>query len=86
MADGKETKTKVNANPEAGARQAAGKTSNPESVMTDSKQKMSGEAVTTVSPDVNKGKAVELASANTDGNPKKRTCNSWGIETPSCNK
>ena len=43
-------------------------------------------AVTTVSPDVSKGVAKELASANTDGNPKKRTCNSWGIKTPSCNK
>ena len=43
-------------------------------------------AVTTVSPEVNKGKCAELASANTDGNPKKRTCNSWGIKTPSCKK
>ena len=43
-------------------------------------------AVTTVNPDANKGKCKELASANVDGNPKKRTCNSFGIKTPSCEK
>ena len=38
-------------------------------------------AVTTVNPDANKGKCKELASANMDGNPKKRTRNVWGGET-----
>jgi hypothetical protein len=51
---------------------------------TDSKQSMTGEAVKTVSADVNKGTTTRLAQENVDGNPKKRTCNSWGIKTPSC--
>lgn len=78
---GMEPKTKVNANPEAGARQPAGKSSECDAVLR--KGNMPKEsAVTTVSNDVNKGKAKELASANVDGNPKKRTNNSWGIQTP----
>jgi len=83
MASGKEPKTKVSANPEAGARGT--KTNDCEATLRKSNMPKES-AVTTVGPDVNKGKTVELASANTDGNPKKRTCNSWGIKTPSCNK
>lgn len=78
-------RSKVVANPDAGTRQPAGKSSEPDAVLRKGNTPKES-AVTTVSPDENKGKAKELASANTDGNPKKRTCNSWGIKTPSCNK
>ena len=77
-------RTKVAAQPEEGTK-SAGKSNDPEATLR--KGSLPGSsAVTTVSPDVNKGKAKELASDNPDGNPKKRTCNSWGIKTPSCNK
>lgn len=75
-----EPKTKVNANPEAGARRPAGKTGDCEESLRKSKMPKES-AVTTVSPDANKGKCKELASANMDGNPKKRTRNVWGGET-----
>jgi len=38
-------------------------------------------AVTTVDPNTNKGLAKKLAQENSDGNPKLRTSNSWGIKT-----
>lgn len=77
-------RTKVAADPAEGAK-SAGKTNDPEATLRKGNIPTASK-VTTVNPDANKGKAKELASANTDGNPKKRTCNSWGIATPSCLK
>ena len=80
LMEGKETKTKVNANPEAGARQPAGKSSECDAVLR--KGNMPKEStVTTVDPDANKGLCERLASANIDGNPKKRTENVKGGPT-----
>ena len=71
-------RTKVAAQPEAGTRGV--KDNSTEATLR--KGSLPGSsAVTTVSPDVNKGKATELASANIDGNPKKRTKAVWGGET-----
>lgn len=39
------------------------------------------EQVREVNPSANKGLCTELASANTDGNPKKRTTCVWGGPT-----
>jgi hypothetical protein len=72
-------RTKVDANPEAGAK-SAGKSNDAEATLR--KGSLPGSsAVTTVDRDANKGKAKELASANDDGNPKHRTRNVWGAET-----
>ena len=85
MANGMESKKKVNAQPEAGARQPAGKSSECDAVLRKGNMPPTSQ-VSTVKEDENKGVATKLASANEDGNPKKRTCNSWGIKTPSCKK
>jgi hypothetical protein len=76
-------RSKMVAQPEAGAR---GSKSNDAEATLRKGNIPASSAVTTVSPDENKGMAKKLASDNTDGNPKKRTCNSWGIKTPSCSK
>ena len=76
---GELNRTKVAANPEEGTK-SAGKDNSPEASLR--KGSLPGSsAVTTVDRDANKGKAIELASANIDGNHKKRTKNVWGGET-----
>lgn len=71
-------RSKVVAKPEAGAR--GSKTNDCEATLRKGNIPASS-AVTTVSPDSNKGLAKKLAAANIDGNPKKRTRNVWGGET-----
>jgi len=72
-------RSKVVAQPNAGARPMAGKTCNPDSAITDAK-KYTPEAVRQIDPNVNKGLTKRLASDNLDGNPKARTENSWGYK------
>lgn len=76
---GQLNRTKIDAQPEAGVK-SAGKSNDPEATLRKGSLP-SNSAVTTVSPDVNKGKAKELASANDDGNPKHRTTNVHGAPT-----
>lgn len=80
---GSENRSKIVAQPSAGTLRS--KTNN-ETATLRSGNIPAAEEVTTVSNDVNKGVCADLASANPDANPKKRTCNSWGIRTPSCKK
>lgn len=72
-------RSKVAANPEEGTKSAS-KSNDPEATLRKGSLPQSS-AVITVSPDVNKGKAKELASANDDGNPKHRTTNVHGGPT-----
>lgn len=75
---GQLNRTKVDATPEAGTR--GSKSNDSEATLRKGSLPQSS-AVTTVSPDTNKGLATKLASANIDGNPKKRTKAVWGGET-----
>lgn len=75
-------RSKVVAQPSAGARPMAGKTCNPDSAITDAK-KYTPEAVRQVDPNANKGlvaKCVEQ-QGGTENNPKKRTAAVWGGAT-----
>ncbi|HET9280358.1 MAG TPA: hypothetical protein VFR24_00150 [Candidatus Angelobacter sp.] len=75
-------RSKVVAQPDAGARQMAGKTCNADSAITDAK-KYKPEAVRQVDPNANKGvvaKCVEQ-QGGTQNNPKRRTDNVWGGPT-----
>lgn len=72
-------RTQVDANPDAG-KESAGKSNDPEATLRKGSLPASS-AVTTVSPDVNKGLAVKLASADIDNNPKKRTESVHGGKT-----
>jgi hypothetical protein len=71
-------RTKVSGTPEAGTR--GSKTNDCDASLRKGNIPKSS-AVTTVDRDANKGLAKKLASANIDGNPKKRTRNVWGGET-----
>jgi hypothetical protein len=71
-------RTKVAAQPEAGTR--GSKTNDCEATLRKGNVPKSS-AVTTVDRDANKGLAKKLASANIDGNPKKRTENVKGGAT-----